>query len=60
MSIKNPLTLAGIEPATFRFLAQEKHLYHIEVFFAAFEKWALSARIYLFVSILLREVLCDL
>ena len=26
MSVKNPLTLAGIEPATFRFVAQ--HLNH--------------------------------
>jgi len=26
MSMKNPLTLAGIEPATFRFVAQ--HLNH--------------------------------
>ena len=29
MSIKNPLTQAGIEPATFRFVAQ--HLNHILV-----------------------------
>ena len=25
MSMKNPLTLAGIEPATFRFVAQHLH-----------------------------------